>query len=80
MGTHRRSSPLYAALAERVQALEAVLIEKGLVDKAALDILRRASPFDPFPMEVRADYDRLRFAYKWVFSEELENATAAAQN
>ena len=52
------------------------VIEK--LDKAALDILRRASPFDPFPPEVRADYDRLRFAYKWVFSEELENATAAA--
>ena len=51
-----------------------------MLDKAALDILRRASPFDPFPPEVRADYDRLRFAYKWVFSEALENATAAAQN
>lgn len=48
-----------------------------VLDKAALDILRRASPFEPFPPEVRADYDRLRFAYKWVFSDELRAATAS---
>lgn len=47
-----------------------------VLDKAALDILRRASPFDPFPEEVSADYDRLRFAYKWLFSEQLVPATA----
>lgn len=49
-----------------------------VLDKAALDILRRASPFDPFPEEIRADYDRLRFAYKWLFSDRLESATASA--
>ncbi len=47
-----------------------------VLDKAALDILRRASPFDPFPAEISADYDRLRFAYKWLFSEQLIPATA----
>jgi len=47
-----------------------------VLDKAALDILRRASPFDPFPEKVSADYDRLRFAYKWLFSEQLVPATA----
>ena len=41
-----------------------------VLDQAALDILRRASPFDPFPPEISAEYDRLRFAYKWLFSEE----------
>jgi len=48
-----------------------------VLDKAALDILRRASPFDPFPAEIRADYDRLRFAYKWLFSEQLDPTTAS---
>ena len=48
-----------------------------VLDKAALDILRRAAPFDPFPPEIRKDYDRLRFAYKWLFREELVPATAS---
>ena len=37
------------------------------LDEVALDILRQAAPFDPFPMSIRADYDQLRFAYKWQF-------------
>ena len=48
-----------------------------VLDQAALDILRRASPFDPFPAEIRAEYDSLRFAYKWLFSEEFVPATAS---
>ena len=40
-----------------------------IVDQAALNILRRAAPFDPFPEAIRVDYDALRFAYKWQFSE-----------
>lgn len=39
-----------------------------LLDQAALNILRQAAPFDPFPDAIRADYDQLRFAYKWQFS------------
>lgn len=50
-----------------------------VLDKAALDILRRASPFDPFPPEISAEYDRLRFAYKWLFSEQLETTTASTR-
>lgn len=37
------------------------------VDQAALSILRLASPFDPFPSELRKDYKELRFAYEWQF-------------
>lgn len=40
-----------------------------VIDQAALNILRRAAPFDPFPEAIRADYDQLRFAYKWQFRE-----------
>jgi periplasmic protein TonB len=36
-------------------------------DAAALDILRLASPFDPFPPELARDYRSLRFAYEWQF-------------
>lgn len=43
-----------------------------VLDQAALDILRRAAPFDPFPEAVRVDYDQLRFAYKWEFSRSAE--------
>lgn len=49
----------------------------AVLDQAALDILRRASPFDPFPTEVREEYDSLRFAYKWLFAEDPVPATAS---
>lgn len=37
------------------------------IDAAALDILRLASPFDPFPQALAQDYRVLRFAYEWQF-------------
>jgi len=37
------------------------------IDAAALNILRLASPFDPFPPELARDYRSLRFAYEWQF-------------
>ena len=37
------------------------------IDQAALSILRLASPFDPFPAELRKQYQELRFAYEWQF-------------
>ena len=42
----------------------------SLLDQAALNILRRAAPFDPFPEELRKDYDELRFAYQWQFDRD----------
>ena len=37
------------------------------LDQAALEILKLASPFDPFPPELAHDYRVLRFAYEWQF-------------
>ena len=37
------------------------------LDQAALEILQLASPFEPFPQELRGRYDVLRFAYEWHF-------------
>jgi protein TonB len=64
-------------------ALEEVVLRRSsgshLLDQAALDILRRAAPFDPFPEAVAREYDRLRFAYKWQFSRIEVPVPAAAQ-
>jgi len=74
-------SPTLEVSIEASGQLSEVIIRKSsgsaVLDQAALDILRRASPFDPFPAEVSADYDRLRFAYKWLFSEDLGDAANA---
>ena len=37
------------------------------LDHAALEILKLASPFNPFPAELAAKYRTLRFAYEWQF-------------
>jgi protein TonB len=37
------------------------------LDQASLNILKLASPFDPFPAELERQYHVLRFAYEWQF-------------
>ena len=39
------------------------------LDQAAMNILRSAAPFEPFPDFLRSDYDVLRFAYEWRFMD-----------
>jgi protein TonB len=39
----------------------------GSLDESAMSILKLASPFDPFPPDLAADYSQLRFAYQWDF-------------
>jgi protein TonB len=74
-------SPTLEVSIEATGTLADVVIRKSsgsaVLDRAALDILRRAAPFDPFPAEIRAEYDRLRFAYKWLFAEQLVPAAAS---
>ena len=74
-------SPTLEVSIDATGQLSEVIVRKSsgskVLDQAALDILRRASPFDPFPAEISEDYDRLRFAYKWLFSEQLVPSTAS---
>lgn len=52
----------------------------GALDQAALTILRLASPFNPFPPDIAADFSRLRFAYQWDFvSGNLQSTRASPQ-
>jgi periplasmic protein TonB len=37
------------------------------LDQAALAILKLATPFDPFPSELRKRHGSIRFAYEWQF-------------
>jgi protein TonB len=40
------------------------------LDQAAVDILKLASPFDPFPKEMADRYRLLRFTYGWQFDSD----------
>ena len=41
------------------------------VDQAALDILKLASPFDPFPKDLADKYQSLRVTYRWQYEGNL---------
>ena len=50
----------------------------AVLDLAALDILQRASPFNPFPADMLAEYETgVRFEYKWLFSDQLITSNSA---
>ncbi len=59
-----------------------VLIRKSsgstVLDLAALDIMQRASPFNPFPPEMLAEFETgVRFEYKWLFGDQLVTSNTA---
>lgn len=64
-------SPVIEVAIERDGRLRSARIQRSSghaeLDAAALDILRVASPFDPFPPALARDYQSLRFAYEWQF-------------
>ncbi|ANO50358.1 hypothetical protein BA177_03230 [Woeseia oceani] len=63
------------------QLAEVIIVQSSgsrALDQAALNILRRAAPFDPFPEAVRLDYPQLNFLYKWRFSGSNAATTASA--
>ena len=63
--------------------LDSALVRKSsgskTLDQAVLNILRRASPFDPFSEEIRADHDRLTFVYKWKVNDKAPQTAASAR-
>lgn len=64
-------SPVIEVIIESDGRLRSARIRRAsgqpAIDAAALDILRLASPFDPFPPDLARDYRSLRFAYEWQF-------------
>ncbi len=48
------------------------------LDQAAVDILKLASPFDPFPKELADRYRLLRFTYGWEFAGGERQGTVTA--
>lgn len=77
---NQTGSPTLEVTIDASGQLREVIVRRSsgsrILDQAALNILRRAAPFDPFPEAIRVDYDQLRFAYKWQFRE-VEASSAA---
>lgn len=48
------------------------------LDRAAMEIVNMAAPFGPFPEFLRSEYDVLRFAYEWRFTEAYVSNTVNA--
>ena len=73
-------SPTLEVTISATGQLQEVMVRRSsgsrALDQVALNILRRAAPFDPFPEAIRVDYDQLRFAYKWQFNDLDVQATA----
>jgi len=65
------ASPILEVAINASGALERAVIRHSSgdpeLDQASLDILKLASPFDPFPPELERQYHVLRFAYEWQF-------------
>ena len=48
------------------------------LDQAVVDILKLASPFDPFPKELADKHHLLRFKYGWEFAKPGHQGTVTA--
>jgi periplasmic protein TonB len=69
MGQPKSLTLLVTVRADGTVSQARVLRSSGLpmLDRAALDILRLASPFPPFPDDLRREAQALSFAYDWEF-------------
>jgi protein TonB len=70
--TSAGASPLVSVAIAADGKVESALIRRSSgdpeLDQAALATLKLASPFDPFPPELAAQYRVLHFAYEWQFT------------
>ncbi|HEV8018829.1 MAG TPA: TonB family protein [Steroidobacteraceae bacterium] len=70
--TGTKASPLVAVAIDSDGRIQVAEIRRSSgdaeLDQAALSTLRLASPFDPFPPELAAQYRVLHFAYEWQFT------------
>ena len=74
---------LEVAIAADGRLAEAIVLESSgqpALDEAAMEILRIAAPFEPFPEFLRSEYDVLRFAYEWRFGPDGGIGRMTAQN
>lgn len=66
------SSPVLEVAIDASGRLESAVIRQSsgspALDAAAISILKLASPFEPFPKALAANYRVLRFAYAWEFA------------
>jgi protein TonB len=66
------ASPVLEVAVNSAGVLEKAVIRTSSgypeLDAAAIQILKLASPFDPFPPELSREYRVLRFAYEWQFT------------
>jgi len=73
-GGNRQGNPVVEVTITANGLLKSATIQRSSgnksVDQAALTILKRAAPFDPFSTDLKQDYDQLRFAYEWQFITE----------
>ena len=81
LGTLNYPQAAWRAPATRNPVIEVIILSDGRLDlaairqssgsakldQAALDILKLASPFDPFPKELADKYRLMRFTYQWQF-------------
>ena len=64
-------SPILEVAVRSDGTLGEIIVRKSsgqpALDEAATRILTLASPFDPFPRDLKDNYDTVRFAYEWRF-------------
>jgi protein TonB len=70
--TGATTSPLLEVALTADGSIQSVVVRRSSgdasLDQAALQTLKLASPFDPFPPELAASYRVLHFEYEWQFS------------